>query len=859
MDIRAIKSNCIERILRKIFRMYSKLMCRFPFLPVVLSLLATIGFGMGLIFFECEYSFEALYVPDHSQALRDQKKVSDLFPLDFYQFSPSRVYDTRQIRVSVGLTAKDDGNLFAYEQIQSVLDINEQIMSFPILHQDGVSSFRDLCAKWNTSCVLNPLLIYLNNTVHSSTHSSEPQYAISVPYPKIIDESGTEHFIDYYVGDALVVSGSVSDARFLLVEYFLRGGPDEELSRTWERAIVEHLSNREFPLVEVAFSASDSLDQAQEELLSSAVANFIGMVVLMTVLAMFTCMMLRDNVMSKPWLPLVAVVTVAMAVVSAMGLLSFCGLPFNQAALLMPFLLLWTGLHHVFFMISTWRCNNFSSDIKETIQETLEVTGTSITIATLTEIVIFFICATSSVPVIRAFCLYTGVAMIFNYVYQFTILAPIMLLFGHIEVANRHCCTCLQVRSKDNQDNSTVYNVFCAGGSDEFALKSVHIVKTFFDTTFTLIFAYIIPLLVFAIFLVVYIVVSIVGSSSIAVGLEIQNMAPTASHTYNYLDLRSQQMTDFGPLVSVVFTEEIRYWDKTVQRALEDTMTDFEKSSFVKPKDYTQCWFIDYYQHFNLTDDKDLMFDEDEFISTLRFNFLGRPNTAKYELDIKFQANKSVIASSRCILSTQNVTTAEDQGQMMQELRAIASRIDTEIVIFAPDFFLYEQQMTSAPEIIKLNIATGLCTLIMALLLVPNPFVALCVCLMTMSILTGLTGFMSFWGISLDVISIINLLICVGISIELSTHLAYLYTYVSISPISRLSWSLGIIGFPVCQSVACTLVSLFLFVGFPAYFYQTFAKVIFLTMSFGLLHSLIFFPTILMILFKGKSHVNYTK
>ncbi|PIK54824.1 hypothetical protein BSL78_08253 [Apostichopus japonicus] len=296
------------------------------------------------------------------------------------------------------------GICLRYEQIQSVLDINEQIMSFPILHQDGVSSFRDLCAEWNTSCVLNPLLLYLNNTVHSSTHSSEPQYAISVPYPKIIDESGTEHFIDYYVGDALVVNGSVSDARFLLVEYFLRGGPDEELSRTWERAIVEHLSNREFPLVEVAFSASDSLDQAQEELLSSAVANFIGMVVLMTVLAMFTCMMLRDNVMSKPWLPLVAVVTVAMAVVSAMGLLSFCGLPFNQAALLMPFLLLWTGLHHVFFMISTWRCNNFSSDIKETIQETLEVTGTSITIATLTEIVIFFICATSSVPVIRAFC-----------------------------------------------------------------------------------------------------------------------------------------------------------------------------------------------------------------------------------------------------------------------------------------------------------------------------------------------------------------------------------------------------------------------------------------------------------------------
>lgn len=513
-----------------------------------------------------------------------------------------------------------------------------------------------------------------------------------------------------------------------------------------------------------------------------------------------------------------------------------------------------TGLHHVFFMLSTWRCNTFSSDVNETLQETLEFTGTSITIATIIEVGIFFISATSALPAVQHFCLYTAVALVFNYIYQFTTLVPVMLLFGRIEAANRHSCTCLKVRHRESGENSRMYNLLCAGGSEEYSIKSVHVAKTFFETSFTITFAYIVPLLGFSILFIVYIIVSIIGSVGVTVGTEPSDMVPIGTPSETYLHLESQQMNDFGPFISVVVTEDVAYWDPEVQRTLTNLINRFERSHFVKSSNHTQCWFMEYYKYFNQT----VPSNEDDFISTLLGPLLGLPNIAVFELDINFQEKASAISSSRCILVTENVGSPDQQAEMMEELRNIAS-IDTKIEVFAHEFLLYEQQVLLSPELIKINVITGVCVLVVASLLVPSPLVAIGLVLMVMSILTGVTGFTAFWGVSLDVTSIFNLLISVAIGVELTTHLAYAYTYVSISPISRLSWSFGIFGFPVVQTVLSSILGVVMFFAFAAYFYQTFAKIVFLTILFGLLHALLFFPTVLMIIFRGRSEANYAK
>lgn len=341
MDVRSLKTNCIEKLLRRLFRSYSRLICRFPILPLLLSVLAAIGLSMGLIFVDCEYRFDALYLPPQSRASRDQRKMSELFPLDRDEFLPSRLYETDRVHsLSVALIAKDDGNLLAPAHLQKVMDINKRILSTKVTYQDGDLTYESLCLSFESECYLNPVLRYLNDTIEISRRSKDFGYAINIPYPSVIDHSGLEAHVDYYLGEVVVVNDYVVSARYLLVKYYLRGGDEADLSRSWERTVQQQFSNDESPLIEVAFHPSDGLDEAQEILLSSAVSHFIGAFVVMTFLAMISCTMLRDHVASKPWLPLVAVATVAMAVISSIGLLSFCGLPFSQPSLLMPFLTL---------------------------------------------------------------------------------------------------------------------------------------------------------------------------------------------------------------------------------------------------------------------------------------------------------------------------------------------------------------------------------------------------------------------------------------------------------------------------------------------------------------------------------------
>jgi predicted RND superfamily exporter protein len=91
-------------------------------------------------------------------------------------------------------------------------------------------------------------------------------------------------------------------------------------------------------------------------------------------------------------------------------------------------------------------------------------------------------------------------------------------------------------------------------------------------------------------------------------------------------------------------------------------------------------------------------------------------------------------------------------------------------------YFLYtDQYLTIFDQTIQCILVTGLVVVLVSLLLLPDSLAAACAVLSIMSTLLGTLGFMSLWGIVLDGITLINLIMCIGFSVDFTAHFCYYY------------------------------------------------------------------------------------
>ncbi|XP_035175195.1 patched domain-containing protein 3 [Oxyura jamaicensis] len=812
-------TDCVERPLKRLFEGLGRVVAACPWPFMLVPLLVSGGLGAGFIFLPSlqENDIEEQFTPTNGLAKVERDLVRQHFPTNDSQFFAQRLATEGSYAALIAVAA-GDGSVLSPEAWREVQKLNETVYSLGY-EEHCVSAFGS-CVRPNPVAQLGPLR-----------------------YPG----GDSSPFLGTALGGVRTNgSGYVESARAVKLLYYLREYGDEaEKSRVWLENFLGNfsrvLADLKLTTVQVTYFTSLSRQQEFEGNTKSVIPLFSVTYFLTITFSIVSCLRLsciRNNV----WLACCGVVSSGLAVLSSFGLLMFCGVPFVVTVANAPFLILGVGVDDMFIMIASWEQSARKTDTKSRLADTYSEAALSVTVTTLTDVLAFFIGTWTTFPSVKSFCLYTGTAFIFCYIYTMTFFGAIIALNDKREQANRHWLTCMPM---EQGKTSCLYNACCICGcsSESSQLKtneteSEHPMSLFFKKYYGPFLTDKWTKLVVVLLYGAYLGGSIYGCTQIREGIDLRNLASDDSYVIPYYDDDDKYFSEYGPRVMVVINKNVSYWEEPLREKIETCMEDIENISYVD-KNLTESWlraYIAYAKKSSLN-----ISDNVTFMNNLHALFQYYPN---FQWDINKTNND--ITASRFFVQTVNVTSAIDEKNLLNQLREKAEKCSIPLMVYHPAFIYYDQYLVIVDNTIQNVVIAAAAMLVVSLFLIPNPLCCLWVTFAIASVIVGVAGFMTFWDVNLDSISMINLVICIGFSVDFSAHISYAFvTSKESSANKKAIGALHQLGYPVLQGAVSTILGVVVLAAAKTYIFRTFFKIMFLVILFGAVHGLVFIPVFL--------------
>ena len=186
------------------------------------------------------------------------------------------------------------------------------------------------------------------------------------------------------------------------------------------------------------------------------------------------------------------------------------------------------------------------------------------------------------------------------------------------------------------------------------------------------------------------------------------------------------------------------------------------------------------------------------------------------------------------------------EKEMLIGLREIADSFPYPVTIFHQYFIFFDQfVLVRSISIQTISVAAAV-MMIISLIFIPSPSCAIWVAFSIISIEIGVIGYMTLWGVNLDSISMINLIMCIGFSVDFSAHISYAYiSCYEEEPSEKGKSALYSLGLPIFQGSVSTVLGIIALAFAPSYVFVTFFKTVFLVMLFGATHGVLLLPVLL--------------
>ncbi|XP_050702417.1 NPC intracellular cholesterol transporter 1-like isoform X2 [Eriocheir sinensis] len=225
---------------------------------------------------------------------------------------------------------------------------------------------------------------------------------------------------------------------------------DTEKALAWEKEFLAYMKNFSHPLMDVAFSAERAVN---DELMRESKGDVYTVLISYCVMFAYIALALGDFtscrrllVDSKITLGLAGVLIVLISVSSSVGVFGYVGVPATLIIIeVIPFLVLAVGVDNMFILVQTYpSLEQLDPDRGQlTIGRVVGQVAPTILLASASEAACFFLGGLSGMPAVHAFALYAGLALTIDFVLQVTCFVALMALDARRQEEGRWevlCC-----------------------------------------------------------------------------------------------------------------------------------------------------------------------------------------------------------------------------------------------------------------------------------------------------------------------------------------------------------------------------------------------------------------------------------
>nr|SVE93817.1 EOG090X0BEK [Scapholeberis mucronata] len=191
----------------------------------------------------------------------------------------------------------------------------------------------------------------------------------------------------------------------------------------------------------------------------------------------------------------------------------------------------------------------------------------------------------------------------------------------------------------------------------------------------------------------------------------------------------------------------------------------------------------------------------------------------------------------------------EEHIPAMKRIKRIAEdysvKFQSPVFASARIFSSWETDEVIMEELYR-NLAIAMaCVFVTTFILIANIYACLMVLLCVILTLVCVNGTMHFWGLTIDTVSCINLVLAIGLCVDYAAHVAHTFMTKCGTRNERASATISSIGPAVFHGGFSTFLAFIFLANSDSHVFTTFFKIFILVVVYGLFHGLIFFPVLL--------------
>ncbi|CAG9530547.1 unnamed protein product, partial [Cercopithifilaria johnstoni] len=859
----------------------------YPVPFIVVSILLTCILSSGIFLkFEIVRGVHYLYTPLQAQWKLEDQVFQDSWASKDDQFYPGKDIFRRK-SIYLLILAKDGGNILRVPHTGEFMKLLDWIANETFTTIDGLQyTYRNICLHYHGKCFEDMHARFIADIFHRSD-----QNHFNITYPLFNSQFSTEPIdLSETLGGVQKDSKQrIQTAKAWIILYQLQQNSElsQKLSLDYENSLSNRIEEKTVPIELLNLFAFHS-DIFEMELIKSShliapkFAYTFLLLVIFSVLCTFNIitfsipncsksLFIIDWLKSKPLLGLVGVIVSLMAIISAIGSLLLLSVPFVDIVIMMPFLSLTVGIDDTFLILAAWHDTNSNLSVEDRIKASMQHAAVSIAVTSITDITAFLVGAIAPLPAVIYFCYYSAAAIAFTFCYSLSAFVAFLAIFGRLEETHRNNLFYIKtVPFNEYVKASRLQKIFnmtgCKCENDAIPMHSQktescntqlgyrQFIRNYYVPFLTCRATRIIAFIMF----IIYLFIAVIGIKQLKVGFDVTNLLRVNSSAKKFLELQGEFFKYKMPAIEIAVMKPPDMSQKSDRIRFLKVLGEFENTICSTGRHTTKFWYFAYKRFINDLgfDDQSwdlLQNDKEEFEQNLQPFLLTND---KYRYDILLHDNGTIRAFR---LSTQIIDIPTYSSQLVlqcaEEMRSIAKKYEMQynITTYSLLWQLADQLSVMWPQTLRDLFTSIVVILPISLLIIPQPFCALAIALTVGSIALGIMGFMAFWDVNLDAISMITIAMSVGFSVDFAIHITYSYISQSDNqsrkknvPYERLCGTLEIVGWPVLQASISILLGILPLATINLYVVQVCFKTVTLIIVIGIVHALLFLPLFLM-------------